>query len=339
MNDRRITVFNIFSVIFLTSVILWITLSMSFSIQKNTVKAEAMLSSIGSTVIDDLFSGSSSTSRTSNFVKLSNLSLSTPSLKSLVITDDHNSVLYIFAKNPAAVSGNIQVVDNLKDTLLSSFQNSNGSAYHIKTVFTILDENRMVLLLKYAIGAIFIYLVAGCFFLLSGRIPSSGKPAALRADDTVRKDKSEYFSKISNELKRAASFDQDMVLALIKVPIEIIDNGKEEFEQLLHETFFYSDLIFNNDPATYTVIIPNTDIDKGISEIRDFDQNTAREIDVLNRHTILYGLSSRNGRLVDGEVLFSEASAALKRAEKEINSNIVGFRPDPAKYREFLSKK
>ena len=47
------------------------------------------------------------------------------------------------------------------------------------------------------------------------------------------------------------------------------------------------------------------------------------------------GLSSRNGRLVDGKRIMGECIAALGRARKT-GSRIVGFEPDPDRYRNYL---
>ena len=50
------------------------------------------------------------------------------------------------------------------------------------------------------------------------------------------------------------------------------------------------------------------------------------------------GLSSRNGRLVSGKRLIREAAFALDKTGKEGEETIIGFRPDPGKFREYISK-
>ncbi len=347
MKDNKLLYFNVFGVVFITILVLYLVLSMGFNLHLNTLKAKTMFDSISETVIDDLFSKTSASSKTSNFVKLSNLALSSPSLKSLIISDDKGSSLYVFARNATAVSTTAetftQVVDTIRDTSLSTFKPYRGRIYQIKTVFTVLQINQFASLLKYAIAASLVFIIIAFIILISSRDSKDiSKAAHYSKDRKAEKDRSgmryEFISKISNELKRSASFDQDMVLALVNIPNETSASAMNSFERLLQETFTYSDLICRCASDLYAVIIPNADIEKGIALIRDFDQNTSTKIDILTRYTILYGISSRNGRLVDGDVLFSEASAALKRAGKEQDANIIGFRPDPAKYREFLTK-
>ena len=144
--------------------------------------------------------------------------------------------------------------------------------------------------------------------------------------------------KLSNELKRAASFDQDLVLVLIRAEQDFLRDNNSSFLELLHESFSYSDLIFTYEETGFALILPNEDIDSGITRIRDFDQHAANEFNILSPYPLHYGLSSRNGRLIDGQILYTEASAALKKSLQNDDAHIIGFRPDPAKYREFLSK-
>jgi len=349
MKDNKLVYFNVFGVVFITVLILYLVVSMGFNLHLNTLKAKTMLDSISETVIDDLFTKTSASSKTSNFVKLSNLALSSPSLKSLIISDENGESLYVFAKNPGAVietapAGRMdQMIDSFKDTAFSTFTTYRGKIYQIKAVFTVLQVNQFASLLKYAIAASLVFIIIAFIFLISSRNPEY-IPAVThytkvgKAEKDMSGSKTECISKISNELKRSASFDQDMSLVLVKVPSKTSKTVIDSFEKLLHEAFTYSDLIYRYTPELYAVIIPNADIDKGIALVRDFDQNISTKIDILTRYTILYGISSRNGRLVDGNVLFSEASAALKRAGKEEGATIIGFRPDPAKYREFLTK-
>ncbi len=344
--------YNIFSILLLVSIFIWVIMRITISINTNSNKMETLFESIRSTILEDTLSVDFSTSRTSNFVKLSNLALSKPSLKSIVVTDNENKIFYLFARNPNAVvkklNGTqvIQELDSLKDKMLSGFEMFNGKTYQIKTVFTVMENSLIVQTFKITVIILTAYLLISLIILFTSK-------SDLNVDTINRKSagtKSNYnhemqnpkdnfpFVKLTNELKRAASFDQDLVLTLIKVPGEFFKKNHEEFQNLLNNSFAYSDLIFNYTDYSFAVILPNADIDQGIATIKEFDQNVAVKIDMLDRFTIHYGLSSRNGRLIEGRVLYNEASAALRRSLKEQESNIIGFRPDPAKYREFLSK-
>ncbi len=359
MKDQKIEVYTIFSIILLAGVLLWIVLRLSIVINSNTVKMETIFHSIRTTILEDVFSSRKTTSRTSNFVKLSNLALSRPSLKSLVITDTNNQPVYIFARNPHAIvkqghSAPLQTIQRITDRELSSFQSFNGKVYQIKTVFTILEDSFLFQTIKRALAILLVFLIISVLILVSqkntttlkgkkennGVSPSSQEDTKKESnkEDRATKGESFPFQKLSSELKRAASFDQDLVLVLIKADNEFLRNNGSSFFDILHEFFSYSDLAFKYSESRYALILPNEDIDTGIARIREFDQHIAEEFDVLSLYPFRYGLSSRNGRLIDGDVLYKEASTALVKAINDKDSHIIGFRPDPGKYREFLSK-
>jgi hypothetical protein len=48
------------------------------------------------------------------------------------------------------------------------------------------------------------------------------------------------------------------------------------------------------------------------------------------------GLASRNGRLIDAERLLREARSSLEKTNGE--KNIVAFRSDPEKFRQYLKE-
>jgi hypothetical protein len=50
-------------------------------------------------------------------------------------------------------------------------------------------------------------------------------------------------------------------------------------------------------------------------------------------------MSSRAGRLIESRRVIEEASRALEKAAAEKDTHIVAFRPDPEKYRSFVSER
>lgn len=145
--------------------------------------------------------------------------------------------------------------------------------------------------------------------------------------------------RLSNELRRAASFDQDLVTALIKCRGAVDDRSIYiQLAKTLKEHFTFHDLLFEVQQDTMAVILPNTDLEQGIDELSDFQKElfkTTREMFCASDISI--GLSSRNGRLINSDRILKEAHAALKRAENDSETNLVGFRPDPGKFRTFLA--
>jgi len=177
MNKRKITIFNIFGTVFILFLVLWAVIQLSLSIHINSVKAQALFDSVSGSVIEDLFTGNKSESRTSNFVKLSNIALSPPPLKSIAVSDSKGRILYLYARNPYVINEgnleknpeNIQKTDPMKDIFLTSFHQIGPENYKVTAVFTILDENQFLLVFKISLLLTVLFLAASCYMLLSYR--------------------------------------------------------------------------------------------------------------------------------------------------------------------------
>ncbi|MCK5674761.1 MAG: hypothetical protein KAH95_15380 [Spirochaetales bacterium] len=144
--------------------------------------------------------------------------------------------------------------------------------------------------------------------------------------------------KISDELKKSAAFDQDLVLTLIGSTGNFIFNNASEFNEILNKHFPFHDLIFRYDDNIFGILLPNTDLEQGIHQIEIFDQIFVSSSTKSLKFPIMFGLSSRNGRLISGNIILKEAKAALLKAKSDNDFPIMGFRPNPARYREYISK-
>ncbi len=134
---------------------------------------------------------------------------------------------------------------------------------------------------------------------------------------------SPLISRLESELERAASFNQDLSLILFK--------SDETATKMIRESFNYEDLLFDLGDGRIAVIEINKDLDTALAFAEDFIRNLINQLG--NRRTRA-GIASRSGRLIGAERLFTEALGALNRTDDE--KNIVAFRSDPEKYREYL---
>ncbi|HSV56007.1 MAG TPA: hypothetical protein VLH39_02730 [Magnetospirillaceae bacterium] len=155
----------------------------------------------------------------------------------------------------------------------------------------------------------------------------------------------EYLAdRLGAELARAASFEQDLVLLMISH--EGIPRDSFSYRALrdkLFEYFAFRDLAFEAGPASLAVIQPNADLNRALrmaGESLKKATETLREAGQPEVSRCLHlGLSSRSGRLVDAHRLIVEARSALEKARSEGDSRIVGFQPDPDRYRSFLASR
>lgn len=139
--------------------------------------------------------------------------------------------------------------------------------------------------------------------------------------------------RVNLELERAASFDQDLVMGIIQCKSLTEDNYRIFADELKND-FNYPDMIFEYKDNGFAIIVPNTDLDKALQTLETFTGKEETQYGLIN-----VGISSRNGRLISGSRIFMESENALHKAINDSEKNIVGFRSDPDKFRDYLSQK
>jgi len=138
------------------------------------------------------------------------------------------------------------------------------------------------------------------------------------------------------EIERAASFDQDLVFALI-APANKEKSFIIEFSKAIADRFPFRDLIFEQDDNSYAIILPDKSLDQAIKELENLRNLFEKKNWHKQRTTISIGLGARNGRLITQEILVREARVSLKKAIKEGGNRLVAFRADPEKFRKVVT--
>ncbi|MDR3138066.1 MAG: hypothetical protein LBT95_00155 [Treponema sp.] len=146
--------------------------------------------------------------------------------------------------------------------------------------------------------------------------------------------------RLSSEIHRCASFEQDLVFFVMELKIpDVPDTLYRRFADEAVDFFILRDLIFEKGEKGIAVISPNMDLDQGFAKSEEFHNRLLQSLPefLTGRSDLCIGLSSRSGRLIDAERLQFEASQALRRALKDPVSPIVAFKSDPEKYRAFIA--
>lgn len=275
-------------------------------------------------------------------IQMRKLFLIVPTLKTLRITNSENLPLYLISDSKKK----LQIIETDFDMQNSSiniiiYKNEfflNNLKYNLEAAFTISTNNRLFKLLMKIAASLFIYIVLLSWILIYINFSKANSGIT---QDPVTASKTDYHNHdqlISDELKKSAAFDQDLVLTLIGSNEKMIFNNMNEFEEILHKHFPFHDLIFRYDDNTFGILLPNTDLEQGIHQIELFDQIFVSSSSASLKFPVMFGLSSRNGRLISGSIILKEAKVALTKAKSDKNYPIVGFRPNPARYREYISK-
>lgn len=144
--------------------------------------------------------------------------------------------------------------------------------------------------------------------------------------------------RLKKELERASENAQDLSLAFLEFEPST-ETVLHWGVKLLLEEFIHEDLIFRMDKTVFALILPQLGFDQSIAHLemmyRKLERLQETGASHLEKMSIMSGLSSRNGRLVAPERLIEEAQTALSKTDRK-KGRIVGFRPDPTKFRNFL---
>jgi len=138
------------------------------------------------------------------------------------------------------------------------------------------------------------------------------------------------------EIERAASFDQDLVFALV-APANKEKSLFIEFSKAMADRFPFRDLIFEQDDSSCAIILPDKSLDQAVKELENLRNLFAKKNWHKQRTTISIGLGARNGRLITQEILVREARVSLKKAIKEGGNRLIAFRADPEKFRKVVT--
>jgi GGDEF domain-containing protein len=147
--------------------------------------------------------------------------------------------------------------------------------------------------------------------------------------------------RLKAELERAASSDQDLSIAHLRIDEPFADGrlpmAYVEIGRLLIQSFPLHDLIFETGDDSYTLLMPDADVDTAVRLLEDLRKKLAGQPIEGRTRTLSIGASSRGGRLIDEHVLREEADIALAKASREGGNQVIGFRVDAARFRETLT--
>ena len=157
-----------------------------------------------------------------------------------------------------------------------------------------------------------------------------GEPGTLFNPVTNLSYRDHLTKRLGLELERAAYNDQDLTCMLVQ--FDDATGSQEATVERARQVlgaFKFEDLCFEYGRGSFCVILPNAELSRGIREAEAFKSDHAGRM--------YFGLSARNGRLVEASRVLGEAERSLEHAKKE-PGGIVGFRPDPRKYRQFVTR-
>jgi GGDEF domain-containing protein len=142
--------------------------------------------------------------------------------------------------------------------------------------------------------------------------------------------------RLENELNRAISSEVDLALFLIKIPcIEKSSAVFKEICEYLTIQFQFKDLLFEYKEDSIAAIKINTDVDEALT----FSEKLQADINEMLKDypsKCYIGISTRTVRMMSAERLLKETDEALIHAQEDDDCQIIAFRADAIKYRQFM---
>ncbi len=136
--------------------------------------------------------------------------------------------------------------------------------------------------------------------------------------------------RLDTELNRSTSENQD--LCLVYAEVEGPKGWEPTALDLIQVFLPYRDLVYRTEKG-FALIQPKTELEKLFEFLRKF----VRDFGSLRKdNKIKMGFSARSGRIIAPKLLMEEARSALSKAGFQ-QDQIVGFKADPALYREYLN--
>lgn len=144
--------------------------------------------------------------------------------------------------------------------------------------------------------------------------------------------------RITLELERAAFHEQDLSVAMFH--FNTGTRGDEMYRRnasAILAFFSFEDLCFEKGDHDVVVVFPATTLSDTLGQLERFQRYYWEERNnwTTPEADFVVGVSARNGRLVEGDRVVRECSIALEKA-KTTSGRIMGFQPDPQRYRTYL---
>lgn len=161
-------------------------------------------------------------------------------------------------------------------------------------------------------------------------------PAKAGGDQSV-------LDRIGVELDRAAVMEQDVAVVLLEFA-RVLQTliFRDQRDRLLNTVFPKRELRFSLEDGKTLIIVPNTTIQGAIQQVEEFQKayrnSFALETGEQESPDFYAGLTGRAFRLVDSQRILKECYAALEQA-RTTPGRIVGFQPNPQRYRAFLAER
>lgn len=165
---------------------------------------------------------------------------------------------------------------------------------------------------------------------IGAKPPTTGSPRGLFSPETGLGWPDYFEKRLSFEIDRCASFDQDLSLALMRCRASLSAEARREIAGRILSGLSFQDLSFEYADDGFAVILPNLDLDDALEKLEQFHSRLAEQERFAS---LRIGVAARDGRLLSGAQLIAEADQALARAAAGHAQPVVPMRVEVSRPR------
>ena len=343
--------FIAFSIVFFLALFIYIGVLIRNSRDTNIRQAEQVFSQLKTEAVSSYLA---SQSFASSFFKsqMNDTFYKNNRLLLVAIYSREEGMMYLLTKNkshffPTHESDDISPqysILPLSETRISlPFAPAPRKDLFIDGIYLVLGRRDIYPILRNAFFILLVFLLfAGIFILVTVSLFPKIAESPEEEQTVPEEAQSEYrfLQALEHALRGAVQSDTDLVSVEVQ-----IDN----FSDLPYHEQVYSSVLEQTKDALQSkafpvshstgcaaVCIPNTDLDAALHRCEQMRQDIVAARHGERDTTVSIGLTSRNQREVDADVLYFETQKALEKAQQDGMNQVVAFRADPQKYKDLI---
>ncbi len=362
MSERALRWYLAFSVAFFVGVAAVLVVRVTVVRGENVRRAESDLETLAAALADGW-------NRTEDLPDALERAKANHTVRAISVFRTNTGLDYLWARSSAYLSPGTApgdgllpgtpafTIDQLTEIELSRATAIDGEPHVVAAVYRVLDRSAtfpllrdsLVALLSFALLTVVVAIVS-----LAGtqtaqgtdRVKDDGGRTALPSDKTAAgcvdgvSAETSLPRKLTLELERSAFNEQDFSVAVLEFSgLSRRENDFSAATDSVLDFFTFEDMIFAFGENQLVVLFPGSGLADTLSSLERYQRHFWQQRSAWDgggEVELFAGASSRNGRLVDGPRILHESEAAL-RESYESSGHIVGFDPDPDRFRSFLT--
>ncbi|GAB6090496.1 hypothetical protein [Spirochaeta dissipatitropha] len=260
-----------------------------------------------------------------------------PAIHSLAVDDDAGNGMFIWTVHTDRV--NEITYENLESSIQSL---DDSPSWRIQMTYRVITSDVLLQIFRYIAYICIIYTLYLLISFLIQLFTAAGTSdlygetdqytETFTENEQVRETSTEPAENLNGSLTTIDRYLSESAMQETELSLMLLflfdQDEMPSAQNWLIKRYTDSDRVISIESGNYAILLPGINVHAAVQE--------ARTVLEYWPERGFAGISARNGRLLDGKTLLKEARAALDRARQN-DETVVGFEPDPQKYRNYIA--